>query len=72
MIIEREKKPDRFFTESQIRRLSELMTRWRAARDAGRKLPLEEQAELEALVDAELEGAAQWAREKRREMESRL
>lgn len=46
--------PDEFFTEEQCQRLAELKTRWRTALDAGGKLPAEEQAELEALVDTEL------------------
>jgi len=49
--------PDRFFTASQRSRLRELMDRWRAARDAGQALPEPEQAELQALVDAEMEAA---------------
>lgn len=69
MIIEREKKPDRFFTEAQIQRLSELMTRWRAARDAGKKLPAEEQAELETLTETELEASARRARAIRLKLE---
>ncbi len=51
-------RPDRFFTAQQQQRLAELMRRWRAARDAGTALPPEEQAELDALVEAELRGAA--------------
>ena len=54
-------RPDRFFTAEQQNRLIELMARWRAARDVGSRLPSNEQAELEALVEAELEGAAQRA-----------
>src|SRR5262249_40081801 len=50
--------PDQFFTAQQQQRLAELMQRWRAARDAGTALPPEEQAELDALVEAELRGAA--------------
>jgi len=53
--------PDQFFTAEQQQRLSELMSRWRVARDAGQKLPPGEQAELEALVEAQLEGSAQRA-----------
>lgn len=53
--------PDEFFTAAQQRRLSDLMERWRAARDAGNILPNPEQAELEALVDAQLEGSAKRA-----------
>jgi hypothetical protein len=47
--------PDRFFTADQQRRLRELMDRWRAA---GRKLPASEQAELDALVQAEVKASA--------------
>lgn len=52
---------DEFFTTEQQQRLSELMVRWRATRDTGKKLPDAEQAELEALVDAQLEGSARRA-----------
>ena len=54
-------RPDPFFTAEQQQRMTELMTLWRVARDAGGKLPPDEQAELEALVEAELEGAARRA-----------
>jgi hypothetical protein len=50
-------RPDRFFTAEQQRRLSELLQRWRTARDQHTTLPPEERAELEALVEAELRGA---------------
>jgi hypothetical protein len=50
--------PDEWFTAEQRRRLADLMARWRAARDAGTALPPEEQAELDALVKAELEAAS--------------
>ena len=53
--------PDKFFTAAQQQRLSELMARWRAARDVGKGLPADEQAELEALVNAQLEGSAKRA-----------
>jgi hypothetical protein len=52
------RRPDEFFTAEQGQRLQELMGRWRAARDAQTALPPEEQAELDALVQAELRGAA--------------
>ncbi|HMV50180.1 MAG TPA: hypothetical protein PLD20_28980 [Blastocatellia bacterium] len=54
-------RPDRFFTAEQRARLQELMTRWRTARDAESQLPQEEQDELESLISAQLEGAAQRA-----------
>ncbi len=50
-------RPDQFFTAEQQQRLQELMGRWRTARDSGTALPSEEQAELEALVDAEVRAA---------------
>ena len=49
--------PDGFFTAAQQRRLEELMTRWRTARDGGGRLAEQEQAELQSLVDAELDAA---------------
>ncbi|HJT78520.1 MAG TPA: hypothetical protein VJ739_15050 [Gemmataceae bacterium] len=51
-------RPDSLFTAEQQDRLAELMNRWRAARDAGGRLPAEEQAELDALVEAELRAAS--------------
>jgi hypothetical protein len=48
-------RPDRFFGAEQIHRLKELMTKWRAAMNAGTVLPADEQAELDDLVQAELE-----------------
>src|SRR5690242_10794765 len=45
---------DEFFSEAQQHRLRDLMDAWRNARDAGQSLPPMEQAELNALVDAEL------------------
>ena len=60
--------PDEFFTTAQQQRLSELMSRWRAARDSGKKLLADEQAELEALVDAQLEGSAKRAAALRRDL----
>lgn len=58
MVIVQHYRPDQFFDRVQQRRLEELMTRWRMARDAGQAFPAEEQAELEAMVDTELRAAA--------------
>lgn len=58
LVIVRHHRPDRFFTAEQLAKLEELMARWRTARDAGTALPPQEQAELDALVDAELRAAA--------------
>ena len=54
-------RPDQFFTERQQQRLSALMDRWRASRDDNAALPAAEQAELESLVEAEIEAAKQRA-----------
>ena len=52
---------DNYFSAEQRERLSALMTRWRAARETGGTLPPAEQAELERLVEEELEGSAERA-----------
>lgn len=49
--------PDQFFTAEQQIRLSELMSRWRSARDIGLAIPAAEQAELNDLMEAELRAA---------------
>ena len=54
LVIVQSHRPDAFFTARQQQRLSELTARWQAARDAGDSLPPAEQAELDALVDAEV------------------
>jgi hypothetical protein len=53
--------PDKFFTAEQRDRLATLMGRWRTARDAGQQLPPDEQAELDALVEAEVRAAGERA-----------
>ena len=50
-------RPDWFFSAGQQQRLSELMSLWRTARDEGKILPPEQQAELDRLVEAELKAA---------------
>ena len=57
LIVVQNMRPDQFFTAAQQARLTELMAKWRNARDSGGTLDPVEQAELEALVDAELEGS---------------
>lgn len=49
--------PDWFFSAEQQKRLSELMSLWRTARERGETLALEQQAELDSLVEAELKAA---------------
>lgn len=59
LVIVQNHRPDQFFTAEQQRRLSELMARWRAARDAGSSLPPSEQAELDALAEAEVRASGE-------------
>lgn len=54
LIVVQRMRPDRFFTQTQISRLQELMERWRQARDEGAALSPAEQTELNALIEAEL------------------
>jgi len=54
LVIVQNLRPDRFFDANQQRRLAELMTRWRAAREAGASLPMAEQAELDTLIEEEI------------------
>src|SRR6266481_1518345 len=61
LVVVQHLRPDRFFTAEQQQRLQFLMDRWRVARDAGQTLPAAEQAELDALVQTELEATAQRA-----------
>jgi hypothetical protein len=61
MVIVQNHGPDRYFTAKQQRRLSQLIQRWRAARDKGTPLSAIEQAELNELVDAELEASGKRA-----------
>jgi len=61
LVIVQSLRPDRFFSAAQQQRLDQLMARWRTARDQGALLPADEQAELEALVEAELLAATQRA-----------
>lgn len=50
--------PDRWFTQEQIDRLKYLMSQWRTARNHDTDLPVDEQAELESLLEAELLASA--------------
>src|SRR5262245_19443307 len=54
LVVVQHQQPDQFFTAQQQQRLQELMARWRSARDAQTAFPPGEQAELDALVEAEL------------------
>ncbi len=57
LLVVQHQRPDAFFSATQQQRLRELMDRWRAARDSGGTLSTEEQAELEALAEAETRAA---------------
>jgi hypothetical protein len=61
LIIVQNLRPDRFFPAAQQQRLEDLMARWRAARDTTSSLSPPEQAELEGLVQAEVQAAARRA-----------
>lgn len=61
LVIVQRQQPDRFFTLEQQARLRELMPRWRSARDGGSALSPDEEAELNALVDAEVQAAGERA-----------
>ena len=50
-------RPDSFFSAEQQERLSELMHLWRSARNQGQELLPEQQAELDNLVEIELQAA---------------
>lgn len=52
---------DEFFADAQQQRLRKLLDQWRAARQSGKSLLPNEQAELEALVNLELDGSARRA-----------
>lgn len=63
LIIVQNQRPDRFFNAEQQKRLTDLMESWRAARDMGEILAVDEQAELEKLIDMELRASAERAAE---------
>ena len=53
--------PDRFFTAHQQARLHELMTQWRKAENQGVAMAPGDQAELNSLVETEVQAAGQRA-----------
>ena len=61
LVVVRSQQPDEFFSAQQQERLHCLMARWREARDSGASLAPAEQAELDALVDAEVQAAGRRA-----------
>ena len=56
MVLVQSFRPDKYFTAEQQKRLTELMDKSRSITDA---LSSEEEAELKALIDAELRGATE-------------
>ena len=58
LVIVQSLRPDAFFNVAQQERLAALMTRWRTAREQEKPLPVDEQTELEALIEAELRASA--------------
>lgn len=61
IVIVQNMRPDSLFNADQQELLTDLMTRWRTARDNGQTLPDDEQANLKALIETELEASAQRA-----------
>jgi hypothetical protein len=61
LVVVQSLRPDAYFTAEQVRRLDELMMQWRAARDRGTAISPADQAELDALVKAELDAATRRA-----------
>jgi hypothetical protein len=62
LVIVRDLKPDRFFSSEQRRRLAELVALRREVLAGRARWDREDAAELELLVDAELQAAAERAR----------
>ena len=56
-VVIREMGPDEFFTAEQIQQLRTLMDKLHEARDAGHELPPDEWAELQKLIDEELDAS---------------
>ncbi len=61
LIVLQNLRPDEFFTAAQQERLAALLAERRIALDSGLQMDADAKAELETLIDAELDGAAQRA-----------
>ena len=57
LVIVQSGRPDRFFGAVEHERLGKLMARWRLAQEQGQDLSTADQAELEALIEAELQAS---------------
>jgi hypothetical protein len=69
LIVVQSFRPDEFFSSEQRARLQELLGSWRAARSAGRPMSPDERAELERLVDEELDASARRSEAMARELQ---
>jgi hypothetical protein len=58
VVIVRGGRDGRLFTADQQRRLTELMDRWRTARDSAQDLSDEEREELDMLIEREIRASA--------------
>jgi glucuronate isomerase len=63
MLVIQSFRPDPFFSAQQQKKLAESMSLWRTAQSQGQELPQSQQAELDSLVEAELEAATAQALE---------
>src|SRR5438552_12015446 len=61
LIVVQNHRADQFFSAQQQQRLEKLMGRWRAARDSRKALSSSDQAELNDLVDAEVQASGERA-----------
>ena len=61
LIVVQSMRPDEYFTAAQQQRLTELLARRRSALDSASEMDAADKAELEVLIDAELEGATRRA-----------
>lgn len=57
MLVIQSFRPDPFFSAQQQKKLAELMSLWQTAQSQGQELSQGQQAELDSLVEAELEAA---------------
>jgi len=70
LVLVQSQKADTFFSKQQKERLELLMIQWRSARDENRSPDSKSQAELEALVEAELLASAERAKSLRNKIEN--
>jgi hypothetical protein len=57
LVVVQSLRPDQFFNADQQKQMSDLMLRWRTARDNGQALSAEEQASLKLLIESELKAS---------------